>query len=142
MPFFSPWNWEFHSSSQDCLEWWISLWSLYLFHPSSVILFTLTAFGYYGVGQKALSVFRWNWKTHFSFSRRTLLNNTFTILFHCLLLFFRQPHNSIFSKLFIFLSKELFQVPFTDFQETEIFFHLENFVKTFCKWTSKGAMAR
>ena len=34
--------------------------------------------------------------------------------------FFRQLHNSIFPKL-IFLSKELFQVPFTVFQRIEIF---------------------
>ncbi|XP_054944118.1 S phase cyclin A-associated protein in the endoplasmic reticulum isoform X7 [Physeter macrocephalus] len=33
----------------------------------------------------------------------------------------RQLHNSIFPKLFIFLSKELFQVPYTVFQEIEIF---------------------
>ena len=46
----------------------------------------------------------------------------------CFLLF-RQLHNSIFLKLFIFLSKELFQVPFTVFQGIEIFFHLENIVK-------------
>ena len=40
-----------------------------------------------------------------------------------LLSIFRQLHNSTFLKLFIFLSKELFQVPFTVFQGTEIFFH-------------------
>ena len=51
----------------------------------------------------------------------------FTVLFYCLLLFFRQLHNSVFLKLFIFLSKELFQVPFTDFQGSEIFF-TKNFV--------------
>ena len=34
-------------------------------------------------------------------------------MFHYLLPFFRQLHNSVFPKLFIFLSKELFQVPFT-----------------------------
>ncbi|XP_057399754.1 meiosis expressed gene 1 protein homolog isoform X2 [Balaenoptera acutorostrata] len=33
----------------------------------------------------------------------------------------RQLHNSIFLKLFIFLSKELFQVPFTVFQGIDIF---------------------
>ena len=43
----------------------------------------------------------------------TLLNNVFTILLYYLLPFFRQLHNSTFPKLFIFLSKELFQVPFT-----------------------------
>ena len=36
----------------------------------------------------------------------------------------------MFSKLFIFLSKELLQVPFPVFQEIEIFFHYKNFVKT------------
>ena len=46
-------------------------------------------------------------KRQFSFSPRTLLNNIFTILFHYLL-----PPSS---QLFIFLSKELFQVPFTVF---------------------------
>ena len=43
----------------------------------------------------------------------TLLNNVFTILLYYLLPFFRQLHNFMFPKLFIFLSKELFQVPFT-----------------------------
>ena len=38
-----------------------------------------------------------------------------------LLPFFRQLHNSIFPKLFTFLSKELVQVPFTVFQGFEIF---------------------
>ena len=39
----------------------------------------------------------------FSFSPRTLLNNVFTVLFHYLLPFFRQLHNSIFPKyLFIY----------------------------------------
>ena len=52
-------------------------------------------------------------KRHFSFSLSTLLDSIFTILFHYLLPFFRQLHNSMFPKLFIFLSKELCQVPFT-----------------------------
>ena len=41
------------------------------------------------------------------------MNNVFTILLYYLLPFFRQLHNFMFPKLFIFLSKELFQVPFT-----------------------------
>ena len=60
-------------------------------------------------------------KKHFSFSPRTLLNNVFTILFHYFLLFYRQLHNSTFPKLLIFLSKELFQVPFTIFHGIKIF---------------------
>ena len=60
-------------------------------------------------------------KDIFLFSPRTLLNNVFNILFYYLLPFFRQLHNSIFPKLFIFLSKELFQVSFTVFQGTDFF---------------------
>ena len=60
-------------------------------------------------------------KTHFSFSRRTLLNHIFTISFHNLLSFFRQPHNSIFPRYFYLFGKELFQVPFIASQEIEIF---------------------
>ena len=52
------------------------------------------------------------------------------VLFHSLLLFLRQLHNSILPKLFISLSTGLFQVPFTVFQGTEIFPLKENFVKT------------
>ena len=73
-----------------------------------------------GLAKKFLRFLSKN-KRHFSCSPRTLLNNVFTILFHYLLPFFRQLHNSIFPKLFIFLSKELFQVPFTVFQGNEIF---------------------
>ena len=60
-------------------------------------------------------------KDTFSFLPLTLLNNAFTVLFHHLAPFFRQLHNSIFPKLSIFLSKELFQVPFTVFQGMETF---------------------
>ena len=61
-------------------------------------------------------------KTHFSFLPRTLLNNIF-ILFYYLLPIFRQltTDNSIIPKLFIFLSKELFQVPFALCQGIDIF---------------------
>ena len=49
---------------------------------------------------------------------------------------FRQLHDSIFPKLLIFLSKQLFHVPFTVFQRIEIFF-----IKIICKdrnkWKSK-----
>ena len=70
----------------------------------------------------------------FSFSPRTLLSNTFNLLFHYLLPFFRQLRNSIFPKFFSFLSKELFQVPFTVLQGIEIFsiefpFPLQEFCK-------------
>ena len=64
----------------------------------------------------------------FSFLSRTLLNNIFTTLFHCLLPFFRQLHNYIFPKLLTFLNKDVFQVPITVFQEIEIFS-----IKKFCK---------
>ena len=72
------------------------------------------------VGQKVSLILSKN-KTYFSFSPRTLLNNMFMVLFHSLLAFFRQLHNSILPKLFIFLSTGLFQVPFTVFQGIEIF---------------------
>ena len=82
-----------------------------------------------------------NKKTHFSFSPRTLLNSVFTILFHYLLPFFRLLHNSIFPKLFIFLSKDLFQVPFYSLPGNWIFFHIREFCKDRNKWKSKGAMS-
>ena len=64
------------------------------------------------------------------FSSPGTLLNVFTILFHYLLPCFRQLHNSIFPKLFfIFLSKELLQVPFRVFQGIESF-PLTEFVKT------------
>ena len=72
---------------------------------------------------------------------RTLLNNIFTILFHNLLSFLKQFHESTFPNLFIFLSKELFQVPFTDFQETEVFFPLREFYKDWNTWKSEGAVS-
>ena len=77
----------------------------------------------------------------FSFLPRTLLNNIFTILFHNLLSFLKQFHKSTFPKLFIFLSKELFKVPFTEFQETEVFFPLREFYKDWNKWKSEGAVS-
>ena len=58
----------------------------------------------------------------FSFSPRILLNSLFTVLFQYLLPSFRQLHYSVFTKLCIFLSKELFQMLFTVFQRTEFFF--------------------
>ena len=59
------------------------------------------------------------------------------VLFHYLLPFLRQLHNSTFPKLFIFLSKELFQVPFIVFQGMEIFPIKENLVKTEINSNSK-----
>ena len=88
-------------------------------------------------GPKSVFSFLSKNKTHFSFSPRTLLNNVFTLLFHYILPFFRQFHNSIFPKLFIFLSKEVFQVPFTVFQGMEIFFPLQEFCKDRNNWKSK-----
>ena len=79
-------------------------------------------------------------KKHFSLSLRTLLNNIFTVLFHYLLPFFRQLHNSVFPKLLIFLSKELFLVHFTVFQGIEIF-PLREFWKDVNKWKSEGTMS-
>ena len=46
--------------------------------------------------------------------------------------FFRQLHNSIFPKLFIFLSKELLQMSFMVFQGIEIFP-----LREFCKDQNK-----
>ena len=57
---------------------------------------------------------------------KTLLNSIF-VLFHYLLPFSRQLHNSIFPKLFIFLNKELFQLPFTIFQDIESFSEILKF---------------
>ena len=79
-------------------------------------------------------------KIHFSFSPRTLLNNVFTIFFHYLLPFSRKLHNSIFAKLFLFLGKELFQMPFIVFQGIE-FFPWREFCKDRNKWKSEGAMS-
>ena len=64
----------------------------------------------------------------------------FTVLFQYFLQFFRQLHNFIFPKLFIFLSKELFQAPFTAFQGVEIF-PLREVCKDWNKWKSNGAMS-
>ena len=78
-------------------------------------------------------------KTHFSFSPRTLLNNIFTLLFHYLLPFFRQLHNSIFPKLFIFLSKKHSRCPLKSPRELK-YFPLRQFFKERNKWTSKDTM--
>ena len=63
---------------------------------------------------------------HFLFSQRTLLNNVVIILFHCFLPLFRQLLNSTG---YLFLSKELFKVPFTVFGGNGNFFYSESFVK-------------
>ena len=60
--------------------------------------------------------------------------------FHYPLSFFRQLHNSIFSKLFIFLSKELFY-DFNSLSGNWNFFSLREFFKDWNKWTSEGAMS-
>ena len=78
-------------------------------------------------------------KTHFSFSPRTLLNNTFTMLFHYLLAFFRQLCHSIIPKLSLFLSKELVQVPFQSSRKRKLF-ALREF-KDWNNWTCEGAMS-
>ena len=81
-----------------------------------------------GLAKKFLQFLNKN-KIHFSLSPRTLLNNVFSVLFHYLLPFSRQLHNSIFPKPSIFLSKERLQVPFTVFQGIEAFFPLREFCK-------------
>ena len=63
-----------------------------------------------------------------------------TVLFHCLLPFFRQLHNSIFPK-FLSLSKKLFQVYLTIFQWIENFFPWRGFCKDWNKCTFGGAMS-
>ena len=65
---------------------------------------------------------------------------TFTILFHYLLTFFGQFYNSIVPKLFIFLSKKLFQVLLTIFQGIENF-PLREFWKDWNKWKSEDAVS-
>ena len=54
--------------------------------------------------------------------------------------FFQAASNSIFPKLFIFLSKELLQMSFMVFQGIEIF-PLREFCKDQNKWKSEGAMS-
>ena len=93
-----------------------------------------------GLAKKFLQFLNKN-KIHFSLSPRTLLNNVFNVLFHYLLPFFRQLHNSIFPKLSIFLSKELLQVPFTVFQGIEAFFPLREFCKDWNQWKSEGTIS-
>ena len=87
------------------------------------------AWPYYTIrlAKKLVQFLSKKWDT---FSPRTWWEHVFTVLTHYLLPPFRQLHNSFFPKLFIFLSKELFQVPFAVFQGIDIFFHKENFVKT------------
>ena len=89
---------------------YIYIYTLYKHIKCSV----LNAFIYW-VAQKVPSVFKQNYKTNFSFSPRTLLNNIFTILIYYLLPFFGQLHNSYLSKTFYLSEKKLFQVPFTVF---------------------------
>ena len=72
-------------------------------------------------------------KRYFSFSPRPLLNNKFTILFYYFLLFFKQLHNSVFPKLFIFFSKVLVHVTFRVFQGIGIFS-----IKIIFKWQLNG----
>ena len=55
-----------------------------------------------------------------------------------LLPFFRQLHNSVFPKHFIFLHKELFQMPFTVFEGVEFFFPLREFCNDWNKEKFRG----
>ena len=89
-------------------------------------------------------------KIHFSFSLRKwnnifilflTLNNIVTILFHYLLLFFRQFCDSIFPKHFIFLMKEQFPVHLTFIQRTFFILPLREFCKDQNKWKSEGTMS-
>ena len=63
---------------------------------------------------------------------------------HCFVLLssaiFRQLQDSIFPKLLIFLSKELFQVPFTVFQGIDIFF-IKIICKDWNKWKSEDTLS-
>ena len=69
------------------------------------------------------------------------INNLFSILFYYILPFFRQLYNSFFLKLFIILSKELFQVSnFRVFWELK-FIPLREFCKDQNKCISEGAMS-
>ena len=81
-----------------------------------------------------------NKRHFFSLSPRTFLNDVFTVLFHYLGPFFKQLHNSIFCKLLIFYSKELFQVPFIVFWEIQVFSITREFCNERNKWKSKGAI--
>ena len=62
-------------------------------------------------------------------------------MFYYLLPFSRQLHNSVFPKLFIFLRKELFQVPFTVFQGIEII-SINRIFKDKNEWKSEGAVSQ
>ena len=79
-------------------------------------------------------------KSQFTFSPITLLNEVLTNLFHDLLPFFRQLHNSIFPNFLSFWSKNSFRCLLRYFRELEIFFPLREFCKDWNKWTSKGEM--
>ena len=82
-----------------------------------------------GLAKKFLQFLTKN-KRHFSFSPRTLLNNIFTSLFHYLLPFFRQLHNSIFPKLFYLFEQRTVPGDFYSLLGNWNFFHEKNFVKT------------
>ena len=92
-----------------------------------------------GLAKKCLPFLSKN-KRHTSHFHQELYWTPYSPIFHYLLSVFRQLHNSIFPKLFIFLSKELFQVLFTVFQGIEIF-PLREFCEDWNKWKSKGAMS-
>ena len=80
-------------------------------------------------------------KRHFSFSPRTLLNNVFTLLFHYLLPFFRQLHNSIFQKFLSFWAKNYSRCLLQSSREWK-FFPLREFCKDRNKWKSEeGAVS-
>ena len=93
-----------------------------------------------GLAKKYLQFLTKNKRHIFHFHRELYWTTYSPFLFHYLLPFFRQLHNSIFPKLLIFLSKELFQMPFTVFQGIE-FFPLREFCKDLNTWKSEGAMS-
>ena len=87
-------------------------------------------------------IFLWflskNKRCVFNFYARTLLNNVFIILFHYLLPFFKQFHNSVFPKaLLSFCTKNCLLQSSMELN----FFSLREFCKDRSKWKSEGAMS-
>ena len=103
----------------------------------------------YWVGQNDSSVFKVKIKRHtFHFHQEFYFHHfiifikigIFTVLFHYILLFFRQLHNSIFSKLLSFWAKNCSRYLLQSSREWK-FFPLREFCKDQNKWMSEGAMS-
>ena len=112
---------------------------LHIFRLLSKVIFTEIQSST-GLTKECLWFLSKNKRHIFHFHQELYLTNVFTLVFHYLLPFFRQLHNSVFPKPFIFLSKELFQVPFTVFQGIDIF-SIREFCEDWNKWKSKSAMS-